>query len=32
MHVYFYAVHGLDRAARQAYLKRAYDLGKTIAA
>jgi len=31
-HVYFYAVHGADRAAREAYLKRAYDLGKTFAA
>ncbi|MGB8817099.1 MAG: NAD(P)H-dependent oxidoreductase [Rhizobiaceae bacterium] len=29
-HVYFYAVHGADLAARQTYLKRAYDLGKAF--
>ena len=27
-HVYFYAVHGVDDATRQAYLERAYQLGK----
>lgn len=27
-HVYFYAVHGVDDATRQAYLERAYLLGK----
>lgn len=27
-HEYFYAVHGADNATRQAYLERAYDLGR----
>ena len=31
-HVYFYAVHGADAATRQAYLERAYLLGKNFAA
>lgn len=30
-HVYFYAVHGADDATRQAYLERAYALGKRFA-
>jgi NAD(P)H dehydrogenase (quinone) len=30
-HVYFYAVHGADDATRQAYLERAYLLGKNFA-
>lgn len=30
-HVYFYAVHGADDATRQAYLQRAYLLGKNFA-
>lgn len=31
-HVYFYAVHGADAPTRQAYLERAYLLGKEFAA
>jgi NAD(P)H dehydrogenase (quinone) len=27
-HVYFYAVHGADHATRQAYLEKAYSLGR----
>ena len=30
-HEYFHAVHGADAATRQAYLARAYELGKTFA-
>jgi NAD(P)H dehydrogenase (quinone) len=30
-HEYFHAVHGADAATRQAYLDRAYELGKTFA-
>jgi NAD(P)H dehydrogenase (quinone) len=30
-HEYFYAVHGADAPARQAYLERAYQLGKNFA-
>jgi NAD(P)H dehydrogenase (quinone) len=29
-HVYFYAVHGVDDATRQAYLDRAYSLGRSF--
>jgi NAD(P)H dehydrogenase (quinone) len=29
-HVYFYAVHGADDATRQAYLEKAYSLGRTF--
>jgi NAD(P)H dehydrogenase (quinone) len=29
-HVYFYAVHGADDATRQAYLDRAYSLGRSF--
>jgi NAD(P)H dehydrogenase (quinone) len=30
-HVYFYAVHGADDAARAGYLERAYRLGRDFA-
>ncbi len=30
-HVYFYAIHGADAPTRQAYLERAYSLGKNFA-
>jgi NAD(P)H dehydrogenase (quinone) len=31
-HVYFYAVHGADKPTRQAYLEKAYSLGRNFAA